>query len=89
MDNALNEIIGKIIVGYVFDSHFVINQLLKNHSDAYFEFAKNYNSPNIARTMHAVIGRKIDALNCVEQIGKFLSENIHANISECTCWKKI
>jgi hypothetical protein len=88
MDKALNEIIDEIPVECVFDSHFMINQLLKKHSDAYFEFAKNYNRPNIARTMHAAIGRKIDAMDCVVQIGKLMSENIHANVSECTCWRK-
>ena len=87
MDKAIGSIIDKIPVGSIFDSHFVINQLIREHSDAYLDFAKTF-SGSITTAMHGNIGQKIDKLDCVEQLGKSWSENIHANASPCTCWKK-
>jgi hypothetical protein len=89
MDNAIDSIIGEISVGCIFDSHFIINQLIRNHSDAYLEFAKSFNGSGITSVMHGHIGQKIDKLSCVKQLGKSISENIHTKASECTCWRKV
>ena len=88
MDKAISSIIDEIPVGSIFDSHFVINQLIRNHSDAYLDFAKTFSGSNITLVMHGNIGQKIDKLSCVEQLGKSWSENIHTKPSPCTCWKK-
>jgi hypothetical protein len=88
MDKALDSIISEIPVGCIFDSHFVINQLIRNHSDAYLEFAGKFSGSSITPAMHGHIGQKIDKHSSVDQQGKSWSENIHTNASECTCWRK-
>jgi len=88
IDKAIDSIIGEISVGCIFDSHFVINQLIREHSDAYLEFAKGFSGSSITSVMHGHIGQKIDKLSNAEKHGKSWSENIHTNASECTCWRK-
>jgi len=88
IDKAIDSIIDGISVGYIFDSHFVINQLIKEYSDSYLEFAKKFSGSNITSVMHGHIGQKIDRLSCVEPLGKSWSEHIHTKPGECTCWRK-
>ena len=92
MDNAIREIIDGIKSGLYFDSHFVINQLIRNHSDAYLRYAQEFKADvsDITLVMHGQIGLKIGRLtDKVEKVGDSLSENIHTNIGECACWRKL
>ena len=90
---AVQEIIESIPSGMIFDSHFVINQLIRNHSDQYLEFAAGYaNSPNMDRLtyrVHQQIGHVINSFNgdlIERQASDSWSENIHGNINEVALW---
>ena len=92
MQNSIQKIIDGIKSGYVFDSHFVIAQLIKFYSDAYLDFASSINaSSNKTLTVHGKIGLEI-AKNEGSLIQRFpnksWSENIHGNAGKCTCWQK-
>ncbi len=91
MQNSIKVIIKEIPKGHIFDSHFVINELLKRFSDEYLtfscKFAKNNNK--ITLSAHGQIGKKINKLNDIKQIGEAWSENIHKTPSKCTCWEKL
>lgn len=75
MNNAISQIVANIPVGYVFDAHFVISQLIKHYSDAYIHFA----SPGqTTAQMHGLISQIIRAQpNTIYLGGNFYSENIH------------
>ena len=87
MQNAVQQIVGQLQRGWVFDAHFVIAQLIKHHSDAYIHFA----SPNqTTAQMHGQISQLIDVLPHTRQLGNnFYSENIHGTPSLCTYWEII
>jgi hypothetical protein len=92
MKNALTIIIDDIPKGTIFDSHYVISQLIKNHSDAYLKYASAIlkNSNGTTATYHGQIALRIAEFDSVENISeKSWSENIHGISSSCTAWKKI
>ncbi len=92
MEQALRAIIKKIPKGHVFDSHFVINQLIKFHSDTYFTFFRHYNpADGIAGIVHGHIAQTIRQLDDLVVIvsDKAWSETIHGKGGRCACWKKI
>lgn len=43
MKDVIREIINSIPKNFIFDSHFVINQIIKNYSDEYLQFAAQFN----------------------------------------------
>lgn len=91
MKNAIEKIVNEVPGGNIFDTHFVISELIKNHSDDYLHFASRYSSSNkITLTTHGQIGKEINKLDgeIVDYVGQSWSENIHREASECTCWKK-
>ncbi len=89
MKNAINTIIAEIPSDFIFDSHFVINELIKRFSDEYLAFARTFSSgENTTLTVHGQIGIAINQIPTIKQVGKAWSENIHKIPSECTCWIK-
>ncbi len=93
MQAAISEILGNIPKGRIFDSHYVISQLIKSHSDQYLNFASGITT-NSDKTLavHGQIGREITNFEPNEICrleNMSWSENIHGNSSECTAWKKL
>jgi hypothetical protein len=92
MKNTIEEIVKNVPKDCIFDTHFVIGELIKNNSDQYLSFACKYaESSEITNSTHMQIGKEINKLDgsILEKIGPSWSENIHRNPSECTCWKKL
>lgn len=93
MQNAIQSIVNEVPKGCIFDSHCVINELIKRFSDEYFSFVSNFamNNQQITLTAHGQIGKEINKLDgtIVRKIGDAWSENIHKTLSKCTCWEKL
>ncbi len=94
MQNAIREIINGIDPNHIFDSHFIINELIKNYSDEYLQFAAQYATDNnqLTLTTHGQIGKLINNFNgelIERQEFPAWSENIHGKGSPCTCWRKL
>ena len=62
MQLAIERILDEVPSNHIFDSHFVIAQLIKRYSDQYLEFASSIDasSSDKTRVVHGQIGRKID-----------------------------
>ncbi len=91
MQNAVKQIIKAIKRDRAFDSHFVISQIIKDHSDAYIHFAGKFAGQNEpTKTMHREIAKMIPASfpsGSVKQLPqKSWSNNIHGKANECTLW---
>jgi hypothetical protein len=91
MQDAVNQIVDPIAAGYAFDSHFVIAQLIKYHSDAYIHFA---GSNETTAQMHGRIAQLIGDLPTVRKFPQepprlSWSEHIHGNPGPCALWEKI
>ncbi len=93
MEQAIRDILDQIPSGHVFDSHFVIAQLIKHHSDEYLEFASSIaTTTDRTLTVHGRIGLEIakfqnDTIVRLDHMS--WSENIHGNPSDCTGWRKM
>jgi hypothetical protein len=81
--NTITTLVDEIPSGFYFDSHHIINLLIKNHSDIYNLYA----NPTLPK--HGNIGKIINTLQTVDYIGQSLSLNIHENTSECALWRKL
>lgn len=93
MQNAISKILNGIPKGKVFDSHYVISQLIKYHSDVYLNFSSAINA-NSDKTLavHGLIGKEIAKFesNLISRIANMSwSENIHGRPSECTAREKL
>ena len=89
---AVRRIIEPIRSDFVFDSHYVIDQLIKKHSDEYIVFVSQYsNSQQPTFTAHQQIGQVINS--CADLIRRLdyqsWSETIHCNGGECALWQRI
>ena len=93
MQDLIHSIINTIPKAKIFDSHFVINQLIKQHSDDYLRFASQFtNSSELTLSVHGKIGQLINSFDgtLLRRLDKeSWSENIHGNSSSCTCWEKL
>jgi hypothetical protein len=91
--SILRDILENIPRGFMFDSHFVIQRMIKNHSDAYIRFVARYakgKEPTL--NAHQRIGqeiKKFDGRIVEKQKKDSWSENIHGNASSCALWKRI
>ncbi len=98
MQEAIQNVINQIPTGYVFDSHFVIAQIIKLNSETYLTFIASRFASAATVTAAAVNGqialvlKKCGNIERMEENGQPLeswSENIHANPNECACWRKM
>ena len=93
MKDAIQTIVNEVPKGCIFDSHFVINELIKRFSDEYLGFVSNFatNNENLTLTAHGQIGQEIQKLDgtVLRKVGGAWSENIHRTPSKCTCWEKL
>ena len=93
ISEAIETIVRDIKAGHLFDSHFIIQQLIKKHSDDYIRLTSPYaegEGPTLAA--HQEIGREIKKFNgqLVERLDfDSWSENIHGKNSQCAAWKKL
>ncbi len=93
MQNAISKILSGINKGCIFDSHYVISQLIKYHSDAYLTFASGITASSYKTlAVHGQIGQEIakfepSEISRVDNMS--WSENVHGNPSECTAWEKL
>lgn len=93
MNNAISEILDRIPSDCVFDSHYVISQLIKYYSDVYLTFASDINaSSDKTLAVHGQIGKEIARFEptIIGRISNVSwSENIHGNSNRCTAWEKL
>lgn len=93
MKNVVEQIIKGIDKGTAFDSHFVIDTIIKDYSDNYLTFvAKNIAKSKVTEYVHSEIAKIISSFSeiLVEQLpNKSISYNIRGKASKCALWKRI
>jgi hypothetical protein len=92
INSAIENVLLGVESGYVFDSHYVINELIINHSDEYLTFMSQFkDSKQPTLTGHQMIGHEIKKCdgNIVERMDcQSWSKNIHGKHGGCALWKK-
>ena len=94
IQEAIRNILNEINSGFIFDTHFVIDQLISLYSDEYLDFACSVNASDKKTSLvHGFIGKEIDKFvkeGLIENVpNESWSKNIHGKASKCTAWKKI
>ena len=91
---AIKEELAKISGAVRFDSHYIIKQLLKHHTDEYLSYAASIgvdNKPKSAATIHGLLAQEIG--KCTELVRDtgmdISSENIHGSLSTNRLWQKV
>lgn len=90
---VVQKVIESIPFDKMFDTNFVINRLIKNHSDEYINFVSTFINPEDSTlSEHENVGLQIAEFEgqLIEQhANKSWSENIHGRPNECALWKRI
>ena len=93
MNSIVEQILRGIEKGSAFDSHFIIDTIIRYHSDDYLTFAANHLATSkVTEYAHSEIA-KIIALfrgNLVQDLPyKSISYNIRGKASPCALWERI
>jgi len=93
MKSILEQIIRGIDKGKAFDSHFVIDTIIREHSDDYLTFVASHKaSSKVTEYIHSEIAKIIASFkgSLVQDLHyKSLSYNIRGKASPCALWEKI
>lgn len=93
MISIVEQIIREIEKGKVFDSHFVIDTIIREHSDDYLTFVANHlASSKVTEYAHSEIAKIIASFkdSLVKDLPyKSISYNIRGKASSCALWEKI
>jgi hypothetical protein len=92
--DCIETILQDIKVGCFFDSHFVVDRIIRDFSDDYLRIAQNTDpsTEKLTLRVHQQIGNMIARFKgeLVERKnGQSWSMNIHGNESSCALWKRI
>jgi len=90
MKDTIKSIVKEIGKGTFFDSHYIIETLIKEYSDDYFDFIRK--TPGTTECVHGKIAQLILDCGLVERISddenKSISYTIHSTPSKCALWKR-
>ncbi len=93
MNTAVKAVLEAIPSNVMFDTHFVLGQLLRNHSDQYLRHCAEFTQiEGCTLAAHQGIGRIIKTFDggiVQRQDVDAFSENIHGNASTCALWLKL
>lgn len=88
----LLECMKKIIGGFnkddYFDSHTIIEELIRN-KEYHLAYLQEYQQNCTVAQYHGQIAQKLNEINGIKKIGKAKSHTIYGNISENMLWQKI
>lgn len=93
MRTIIESLVSNISVGLAFDAHFIIDTLIREHSDSYLAFAETHPATNnrteymhsqLSKIIASFEGSLIERINC-----ESLSYNIRGKASECKLWRRI
>jgi hypothetical protein len=91
MKNTLEKIIKEIPKGRLFDTHSIIECLLRRYSDQYLDFYQGGGTTVHHQKIAFILVEFVNE-GVIERVGesntKIWSQNIHKNFTPCTCWKK-
>ena len=90
LEAPIRDIIQNIPPGHSFDSHEIIRQLLRGHSEEYFRFIASFDQEVLTtETVHGHVGQIIASMeNVVVQKNMAFSSNIHGKPSPCHSFVK-
>ncbi len=88
MEQAIRKVLKPIRRGLIFDSHFVIAQLIKHHTHIYTCFAgRNETTKHLHHRIAKEIGKQKSLVQkCVD---KSWSDTIRGTPATCALWQKI
>lgn len=93
MEKVVETILASIEKGLYFDSHFVIDTVIRDFSDDYLTFAAGHTARGkVTEYVHGEIAKTISSYDgtLVKRVvdAKSLSFNIRGNASTCALWIK-
>lgn len=89
LENAIQEIIANSFSkNDLFDSHTVINELVKN-PEYHFAYMNEYPKGTPIKTYHSNISKMIKCMSCIESTTqKVKTHTIYGTLSDNEVWKK-
>lgn len=93
MRTIIEDIISKISKGFAFDAHFIIDTIIRDHSNDYLEFAVSHMAGSkVTEHVHSELAKVIASFEGTlirRMDNRSISYNIRGNASDCTLWRRI
>jgi len=87
--NAVRYILSKIPKKLIFDSHFVIDQLILKQTDAYYRIVRELANADAAQVHMRIALIVKEQTDLVKSVGKSYSLHIHGKGGKCEAWQRI
>ena len=89
LKDAIQKTTDSFSTGDLFDSHTIINELIKN-PEYHLAYLQEYSSNCTVAQYHGLISQKIGSISGIESFGhKIKTHTIYGDISENELWKKV
>ena len=85
---CIEKILGNFKSGDCFDSHTVIEELVRN-PEYHLAYVQDFSTYTAIGQYHGKIAQCIKGFSCVESAGRSQSHDIYGKISECELWRKL
>lgn len=93
MATIVKAIISKVPKGFMFDSHYVIDTVIRDRSDDYLRFVSKCPAKSeVTEYAHGQLAKVISSFEAKmveKQETKSYSFNIRGKASECALWKRL
>jgi hypothetical protein len=92
IERIIRQLVSRVKKGYFFDSHYIIDTLIRDHSDIYMQFvAQHVVRSKVTEHIHGAIAKLIGKnTGLVRRVtDKSFSYNIRGKASSCVLWEKI
>lgn len=89
LDDAIKEIINtNFSRGDLFDSHAVINELIKD-KEKHLVYMQSFGDRGSLENYHSIISKKIEESRLCERVGDIKTHTIYGKLSPNALWKRV
>lgn len=89
LEEAINDVITRnFSTGELFDSHAVINELIKD-KEKHPVYMKSFGDSGDLKNYHRIISRKIGESGLCERFGNIKTHTIYGKLSSNALWKRV
>jgi hypothetical protein len=88
LEQCIEEILGQFASGDYFDSHTVINELLRK-PNYHLAYLRDYSPDSTVAQYHGNIAKMIGIKKSARQIGTSKTHTIYGDLSDNMLWQKI
>ena len=89
LEEAISDVItNNFSAGDLFDSHAVINELIKD-KEKHLVYMQSFGNRGSLENYHSIISKKIEESRLCERVGDIKTHTIYGKLSSNALWKRV